>query len=176
MSTDAPKLTYQDYVCFPDDGNRYEIIGGARHVNPAPNIYHQQVSSRLQFQLYSCVELPNLGVVLTATVDVQLTDHDVVQPDLVVVLAENRIITPTKIKGSPDHVVEILSPSTQDVDRSRKRDLYEQAGVPEYWIVDPLEHSVLRLVMKEGRYAGSTHSTEVHLGYVDSVIDLKRIW
>ena len=110
-------LTYADYVCLPEDGKRHEIIGGAHYMNPAPSTYHQYVSRRLQFQLYSLIELKGLGSVIYAPVDVQLTENDIVQPDLVVVLTENRIITPSKVKGRPDHLIEILSPSSQSNDQ-----------------------------------------------------------
>lgn len=176
MSTQATKLTYQDYVCFPDDGKRHEIIDGTHFMNPAPSIYHQQVSRRLQFQLYAEIELRELGVVIDAPVDVQITDHDIVQPDLVVVLSENRIITPTKVKGAPNHVIEILSPSTEVNDKTLKRQLFEQAGVPEYWIVDPADHSVLQLVLKDGKYAETKHSKQITLSYLDVSVDLSQVW
>src|SRR5687767_4095928 len=106
------KLGYAHYVCFPEDGRRHEIIDGDHYVNPAPSTYHQTVSKRLQYHLYSKIELQNLGLMFNAPCDVQLTDHDIVQPDLVVIVNAKRfIITPTKIKGTPDLIVEILSPS-----------------------------------------------------------------
>jgi len=74
-----------------------------------------------------------------APVDVQLTDHDIVQPDLVVVLGDRtRMITHAKIDGAPDLVVEILSPSTSSNDTALKKHLYERMGVGEYWIADPI--------------------------------------
>ena len=176
MSPRTTKLTYQDYVCFPEDGKRHEIIDGTHYMNPAPNIYHQQVSRRLQFQMYNEIELRDLGVVMNAPVDVQITEHDIVQPDLVVVLSENRIITPTKVKGAPDHIIEILSPSTEVNDKTLKRRLYEQAGVREYWIVDPLEHSVLQLILSGARYTESTHKPQATLSYLDTTVDLTRVW
>jgi Uma2 family endonuclease len=84
---------------------------------PAPSTYHQTVSGRLQYQLYTQIELKKLGVVFYAPVDVQLSEFDIVQPDLVVVLEANRIITPSKIKGTPDLLIEILSPSSIENDQ-----------------------------------------------------------
>lgn len=102
-------------------------------MKPAPNLYHQQVSRRIQFQLYSAIELNDLGVVFNAPVDLQLSKQDIVQPDLVIVLHERRhILTPAKIKGVPNLVVEILSPSNERYDLEVKRELYERCGVPEY--------------------------------------------
>ena len=107
-------------------------------MTPAPSTSHQTVSKRLQHQLYMQVELAGLGLVFNAPVDVQLTEHDIVQPDLVVVLQHRtRMITPTQINGVPDLVVEILSPSTATTDTTLKKQLYERTGVAEYWIADP---------------------------------------
>jgi Uma2 family endonuclease len=177
MSTKFRKLTYEDYLGYPDDGRRHEIIHGDHYVNPAPSTYHQYVSRRLQFQLYTSIELEELGSVINAPVDVQLTEHDIVQPDLVVILKENRIITPTKVKGAPNHIIEILSPSTATNDRKLKRGLYERCGVPEYWIVDPFEHAVLQLVLSDGRYAERAESEKLSISYLAGIeVNLKQVW
>ena len=156
MSTEtrtSGKLGYAHYVCFPDDGRRHEIIGGDHFVNPAPSTYHQTVSRRLHFQLYTQIELREMGVVFYAPVDVQLSEHDIVQPDLVVVLrARQTIITPSKIKGTPDLIVEIVSPTSAGADRSLKKELYGRSGVPEYWIADPFEHTLEQFVWEAGEY------------------------
>jgi Uma2 family endonuclease len=173
------KLTYADYRLFPADGRRHEIIDGDHYVNPAPGTYHQLVSGRLYVQLSNAIASPGLGEVYPTPIDVQLSEHDVVQPDLVVVLEARRtIVTPTKIKGAPDLVVEILSPSTAETDRTQKLHLYERAGVPEYWIVDPEEHVVEQYVLREGAYAlaGSQDRDLVWLGLPDVRIDLTTVW
>jgi hypothetical protein len=76
------KLGYRDYAAIAADGQRHEIIDGEHYVNPAPNLYHQTVSKRLQYQLYMKIELTGLGTLYNAPCDVQLSDHDIVQPDL----------------------------------------------------------------------------------------------
>ncbi len=150
----SPKLTYDDYAKIPQDGMRHEIIDGVHIVNAAPSTVHQHVSKRLQYQLYTKIELAGLGVLFDAPVDVQLSEFDIVQPDLVVVLNENvRKITPTKIKVAPNLVVEILSPSTSDLDHTHKKELYERFGVQEYWIVDPFEQIVEQWVLLNGKYS-----------------------
>ena len=177
MSSAIRKLRYDDYICFPDDGKRHEIIDGDHYVNPAPSTYHQAVSRRIQFQLYMQIEQAGLGSVIDAPVDVQLTETDIVQPDLVVVLAENRIITPSKVKGSPDHLIEILSPGTESNDRTLKRNLYERTGVREYWIVDPFEHDLVQLVLSEGKYVQQSHETIVSVTYLENVtVNLSEVW
>jgi Uma2 family endonuclease len=172
------KLGYAEYCCYPDDGRRHEIIDGDHYVNPAPSTYHQTVSRRLQHQLYTQIELQGRGVVYDAPVDVQLTDHDIVQPDLVVVLAaRTQMITPTKIKGVPDLVVEILSPSTASNDLALKRQLYERTGVAEYWIADPDNHTLTQLVLVDGRYADRHAGDEVRLSVLEGVtVRLAEVW
>jgi Uma2 family endonuclease len=171
------KLRYEHYVCFPDDGYRHEIIDGVHYMNAAPSTYHQAVSRRLQYQLYSAIELKKLGCVINAPVDVHLAEYDIVQPDLVVVLESNRIITPSKVKGTPDLLVEILSPSTRENDMVLKRKRYEAAGVPEYWIVDPFEHTLEQLILTKGSYVAREHGDIVMLTVIADVsVDLDEVW
>jgi len=169
---------YAAYAAIPADGNRHEIIDGGHFVNPAPNLYHQEVSRHIQFQLYSQIELTGLGKVINAPVDLQLSNHDIVQPDLVVVTLERKhILTPTKIKGVPNLVVEILSPSNPDHDLKTKRTLYEDSGIPEYWIVLPEEHQVLHLVLADGRFCESIETDSITLrGAPQATVDLTRVW
>ena len=109
----------------------------------------------------------------------QLSDVDVVVPDLVVVLSENDIITDTRIVGAPDLIVEILSPSTRTNDENLKRRLYEQAGVPNYWIVDPDANSVTALRMSDGLYEQASpvsDSIELEVGGDAITVNLTKIW
>ena len=76
------KLTYDDYVLFPNDGMRHEIIHGRHYMNPAPSPRHQTVSRHIQFQLYQQIELKRHGQVFNAPIDLQLSETDVVQPDI----------------------------------------------------------------------------------------------
>lgn len=172
------KLDYSHYVCFPDDGKRHEIIEGDHYMNPAPSTYHQTVSRRIQFQLYEKIELTELGVVYNAPVDLHIGEHNIIQPDIVVVLDERkRIITPSKIKGVPNLVVEIISPSSIENDRKLKRDVYERAGVEEYWIVDPFEHQLEQLVLNDGKYFKQPVLEVVTLSVMDGVsVDLEKVW
>jgi Uma2 family endonuclease len=172
------KLGYREYCCFPDDGRRHEIIDGDHYVNPAPSTYHQTVSRRLQHQLYTQIELTGRGVVYNAPCDVQLTDYDIVQPDLAVVLTSRmQMITPTKIKGVPDLLVEILSPSTASNDATLKKQLYERVGVAEYWIVDPDNHTVEQFVLTDGRYARRPDAGLIPLSILEGVaVRLADVW
>ena len=173
------KLGYREYVCFPEDGRRHEIIDGEHVVHPAPDIYHQTLSRRIQFQLYTQIELHGLGQVFNAPTDLQLSDSDIVQPDLIIVLSRVRnIITPKKIKGTPDLVVEILSKSSVGNDRVLKKELYRRSAVPEYWIVDPDDHAVEQYVLRDDAYELIGAQTAViSLQVLDGVrVDLSQVW
>lgn len=175
-----PKLTYKEYALYPADGKRHEIIDGRHYMNPAPNPRHQAISRHIQFQLYVAIEEQQLGEVINSPIDVQFTNTDVVQPDIVVVLKENRIITPIKIEGNPDLVIEVLSPSSRKLDVTLKKRLYEQSGVPEFWIVDPKHDVVLQhLRGADGKYAKPTtcHTSVTFQGIPGGVtVDLSKVW
>lgn len=97
------------------------------------------------------VEERSLGEVFAAPTDVVLSDANVLQPDLLVVSTEQEhIITPENIRGAPDLVVEILSPSTASRDWRDKLDLYAEHGVKEYWVVDPDAQRVWVMTQREG--------------------------
>ena len=147
-------------------------------MNPAPNLYHQEISRRIQFQLYSAIEIPELGVVIDAPVDVQLSDHNIVQPDLVVITKQRRyIMTPTKVKGIPDLLIEILSPSNPTHDLITKRQAYLECEVPEYWIVFPDEHKVLQLTLVNGEYQEWEASDSITMVMPPHTrVDLTKVW
>lgn len=175
---DSIKLTYDDYVLIPADGKRHEIIEGKHYVSAVPSLFHQTLSRRIQHQLYMQIELQQLGVVFNAPVDVQLHDHSIVQPDLVVVLSENKeILTKPKIDGVPDLMIEILSPSNPKHDREIKMKLYLKSGIREYWIVDPMSEQVEQYQLLDGSYQLIEHEEIVSLTIMDGVsVDLSELW
>jgi len=130
------KLTIDDYMDL-DDGRRYELLDGElEEMTPAPTPYHQGVSGNL-FLAFGPLKKSGKFVVLAAPVDVVLEEHNVVQPDIVLIRSERASIVGEKnIRGAPDVLVEILSPSTRKKDRSRKKKLYARHEVPFHWIVD----------------------------------------
>jgi Uma2 family endonuclease len=151
------RWTYESYAAIPDDGKRYEVVQGVLYVTPAPNLSHQAAVIRFATHLFLEIEQAGLGRVFPAPCDVELAPHTVVQPDIVVVLnASAAILTPSRIIGVPDLVVEIASPGTAGYDRRTKQDAYARAGVPEYWIADPAARTieVLRLEGKAYTSAG----------------------
>ncbi|MGQ9557980.1 MAG: Uma2 family endonuclease [Desulfurispora sp.] len=134
--------TYTDYLAL-DDGKRYELIEGVLLLTPAPGIVHQHVLAKLAAALAHYVEQNNLGIVLPAPLDMVLDEHLVLQPDLSFISRSRyRIITASCLRGAPDLVVEVLSPSSQLRDRVQKSKIYHQYGVKEYWLADPLAQTV----------------------------------
>jgi Uma2 family endonuclease len=132
------KLTYDDFVHFPDDGLRHELIDGVHYVTAAPSTRHQRIQGRLQASLFVFVEAAAIGEVFTPRFQVVLSNYDVVEPDVSVILTDQAsILTPQHARGAPAIVVEILSPGTRKRDQTLKRDLYERSGVREYWTIDP---------------------------------------
>ncbi len=133
------RFTLADFMRFPNDGKRHEIIDGEHYVTPSPNMRHQAISGRLFLAIGNFLAAnPHLGRVFYAPFDVILSNHDVVEPDLLVIAADQLdILTPKNVRGAPAIVVEVLSPGTRRVDKIRKRRLFERSGVREYWLVDP---------------------------------------
>ncbi|MGI8684250.1 MAG: Uma2 family endonuclease [Acidimicrobiales bacterium] len=124
-------LTVEDLEAMPDDGRRYELIGGAIVMTPAPEVGHQRVSRRLQSLLEAA--WPRMEV-FDAPIDVDLPDGQRVQPDLVVVergRTGKRLTLPVAL------VVEIVSPGSTVNDRVTKLGVYAGAGIGHYWLVDP---------------------------------------
>ena len=140
MGTNTPgvKLTYDDFVLFPDDGQRHELIDGEHYVTPSPNIRHQVILGDLHLLIGSWLEDHPIGRVLLSPLDVVFSDFDVVEPDLLYVSAERApdILTTLNVRGTTELVVEIGSKSTRKRDETIKLRLYERTGVSEYWVID----------------------------------------
>ena len=142
MTNPRIKFTINDYMSTPD-GKRFQLLDGELIVAPSPTSKHQSISGQLYLTMTQFVTERQLGRLWYAPLDVILTDHDVVQPDLLFVsTARASIVTEANVRGAPDLVVEILSPATAQYDREYKRTLYSRHGVREYWLVDPEEDTV----------------------------------
>ncbi len=133
------RLTYDDFVHFPDDGKRHELIDGVHYVTPCPNLSHQELVGRLYLAIGNfLVGRRHLGRVFLSPFDVVLSYYDVVEPDLLFVAGDQQdILTEANVQGPPALVIEILSRSTRKRDEGIKRRLFEEKGVREYLIVDP---------------------------------------
>lgn len=168
--------TYADYLAWPE-GERWELIDGqAWAMSPAPSTLHQRVSLRLAHLLYDALARRGCEI-FAAPFDVRLplgeeSDDDittVVQPDLVVICDPTRLDR-RGLRGSPDWVIEILSPSSASHDCIRKLALYERVGVREYWIVHP-EYRLVTVYDRgpDGRY-GMPHSHDATERVVSSAV------
>lgn len=152
MST-ATKLTYDDYVLMPDDGQRYELIDGELCVVPSPNFPHQQLLSELHLLMGPYVRRHG-GVLLFSAFDVILSPTNVVQPDMLYVSAEHRSRVERRgLNGAPDLAVEVLSDFSKRRDEVVKRALYERFRVAEYWVIDPEAKTVKVFRLANGKYA-----------------------
>src|SRR5215510_11534503 len=138
-SSPGVKLTYDDFVLFPDDGMRHELIDGEHYVTPTPNSKHQVVLGNLHLVIGNWLRDHRTGRVMLSPFDVVFTKFDVVEPDLLYLSNEraSQVLTSKNVQGVPELVVEIGSPSTRKRDETIKRGLYERSGVSEYWFVDP---------------------------------------
>ena len=131
------RWTYDEFARLPNDGNRYEIIGGELFVTPAPSLTHQKAVTAITLALGGFIRAHELGELYVGPVDVLFAEGDYLEPDLVFVRADRTAILKDRgVEGAPDLVVEVLSPSTAGRDRTIKRERYAAFGVAEYWVVD----------------------------------------
>jgi len=131
-------VTVNLYRQMPEGPPYYQLIEGNLIMSPSANFYHQKIAGRLYHFIETYLEDHPVGEVVIAPSDVFLDDINVFQPDLYYVRNENRhVLVDEGVKGAPDLVVEIMSPSTSSRDRNEKRRIYARAGVEEMWIIDP---------------------------------------
>ena len=133
--------TADDYKQLPE-GAPYQLIHGKLVFMPSPFFKHQRISSKLNAALANYVYTNNLGEVVASPMDVEFDNDNVYQPDLLFVSIKRNNIIDRWIKGAPDFVVEIASISTENVDRTKKMEMYGRHNVLEYCIINPNEEEV----------------------------------
>jgi Uma2 family endonuclease len=144
--------TYEDYEKLPE-GAPYQLIGGELVMTPSPIPYHQEILGKIFYELKRFVEENTRGKVYLAPIDVYFSETDIYQPDIIFISKDRlNIIGEKKIEGPPDIVIEILSPATAYYDLRIKKDTYEQSGVKEYWIVDPIQKTIEIFGNKKNRF------------------------
>ena len=172
------RLTYEDYAAIPSDGRTYQIVDGELYVTPAPSPFHQRASKRLQRQLEAYFEDADRAEVFNAPIDLILTNHDVTQPDLVVVEAAS--ITRRGIEAAPLLVVEVLSPATVKLDRQVKARRYAALDVPQYWILDIDARRLECYANAAGTFVlsaeGNGDEMVIVPGFDGLTIDLAALW
>jgi len=147
-----PPRTMMEVFDMLPEGTLAELINNQLFMSPSPMFDHQNVLGEIYFQLRKV--LNEKGVAVVAPFDVKLDQtKNVVQPDITVILKSNKNqIKDGRYSGAPDLIVEILSPGNKDHDLITKKDLYENFGVTEYWVVDPETRLTLGFFRREGRY------------------------
>ena len=146
MPAQHTEWTVEMVRALPDDGNRYEVIDGELFVTPAPSVFHQRAVRELLLLIAPYVSANGIGEALMAPADVVVYGpRKFVQPDVFVVpLVNGAPMRAWTDVGRLLLATEVLSPSTERTDRGRKRILYKEKAVPEYWIVDTDERAIER--------------------------------
>lgn len=169
------KWTYADYLYLPDDNMRYEIIGGNLYMSPAPHPNHQFVLGELFATFQEHVKKNQLGRVYISPIDVVMLPFATpVQPDMLFISRDRlNIITETRIEGSPDLVVEVLSPGNIAHDLETKFKAYADAGVKEYWIVDAENCTIQVNVLRGRAYAPLGQFSGDEQAFSEVLLDFK---
>ena len=159
------QYTYADYLTWKFQ-ERVELLRGwVSRMSPAPSSYHQRISFDLSLAIGSFLRdvHPVKCQAFASPIDVRLARTDggetVVQPDICVVCDETKV-TKRGLEGPPDWVIEILSPGNTPREMREKFGIYEEAGVREYWVVEPSNGLVLRYELRDGTYIGLPPRTE----------------
>jgi len=146
--------TYADYMAWEDD-KQWELIDGVPYLMSAPTTEHQSILLELAVQFKLFLKGKKCKIFI-APCDVRLNadgkDDTVVQPDLFIVCDKNKLSDIRAIRGAPDIIVEILSPSSLKHDTLIKYQKYMEVGVGEYWVIDPMEKSVNVHLLENGNY------------------------
>lgn len=173
--------TYRELCAqFPETNQPVELWDGKIIMSPAPSFFHQEIVLRFYEVLVQFVRKHQLGKVTTAPVDMILSEHRVVQPDVAFISRERLNIIQDAIHGPVDLAVEVVSLGGRQRDRIEKKDLYEQYGVKEYWLIDPEAGTVEVFSWNKGVYtlagqyrSGETAASEILKGFeiaVDAIL------
>jgi Uma2 family endonuclease len=155
--SDAP-ISFEEYLRLYDsyEGGQTEWIGGEVAIYPVTNNgRHQSIITTLSSMLEYFVELTKLGIFVPHNVPMRISKKEAPEPDGMVLLIghEERYVDEQYVQGIPDIVIEVVSPESDARDYGRKRVQYEAAGVPEYWLFDPLRKaSFIHVLGEDGRY------------------------
>jgi Uma2 family endonuclease len=165
-----------DYLALPDEP-RCELLYGRFVLMTSPLFRHQEVLLRLGRFLLDLAEA-HQGRAVPAPMDVRLADHSIVQPDLIYITRENLSVIHERVRGAPDLVIEILSPSTARRDLGEKLKLYAESGIREYWVVDPVGKAFEFLVNDAGGFRLAMADAEIYRSPVIEglVLDLDAFW
>ena len=148
-----PPLTALEVYENLPESTLAEVIDNKIYMSPSPVDHHQRISVHLTAQFFLFARQHDLGEVFAAPFDVYLDEKkNLVQPDLLFILKENAHIVQGHVHGSPDMIIEILSPSNKKRDLITKKSLYEKFAVKEYWIIDPETNAAFGFQLQKGVY------------------------
>lgn len=146
------KWTYEDVQDWDEDVY-CEILNGELFMSPTPSFYHQEISGNIYSLIRNYVKKHNLGKVVSAPQDTRLSKFNLLQPDILFISKDNtKVKIENTVVGSPDLVVEIISPTSIRRDYHSKKDIYEEFKVQEYWIVDPGNQAVEVFHLENDKY------------------------
>lgn len=170
-------------MALPDDGKHYELIEGELVLNPAPVPHHQWIIGNIYYALRSYFESYGGGRAYLSPVDVVLSSENVLEPDIVVVMADRMpLVGPKNLQGPPNIAIEVLSVGSRRKDEVTKKRLYERFGVDEYWIADP-ETEIVKIYRRAGDTFDRAMETSTETGGVltspllpDFSLDVNRVF
>jgi Uma2 family endonuclease len=161
--------TYDEMLAeLPETNLPVELWDGEIIMSPTPTPSHQRIVLRLTRLMDDFVREKKAGTVFVSPLDVVLSPHRVVQPDLFFISNDNSDIIQDRIRGVPDLAVEVISQGTWKRDRVEKKALYEQCGIAEYWIVDPESRSIEVFALTKGVY-------QLHSRAADSTVAKSKL-
>lgn len=147
------RYTYEELVAeMPETTQPCELWDGELIMCPAPSFDHQKIVLRFYRRLHDWVSKRKLGEVVTAPIDMVLSPHRAMQPDIAFIAKDRLSIIGRAINGPVDLAAEVISLGNRNRDRIEKRDLYEQYGVKEYWIIDPEAQTIEVLYLESSGY------------------------
>ncbi len=146
------RMTAEEFLALPEDGNRYELIDGVVCMSPSPSLPHQEIVLEIAGQLRDFLRVHPLGRVVP-DVDIQVAPGLVYRPDLIYLCNEKAARCGARVTVIPDVVVEVVSPDSHSFDHQTKKGDYERAGVSEYWLIDPDRREFTFYRLAVGRFA-----------------------
>lgn len=155
-------MTADEYLALPEDLLfRYELVDGVVFMSPSPTFDHQRIGAEVVAQIVQFLRKNPIGEV-AYEVDVRLGDHLVYRPDVVFLRSDKAAKCGRAITEVPDLVVEIVSPDSRSYDSRTKRADYEEAGVGEYWLIDPDRETFQFFVLEQGTFRESPASGDIY--------------
>ena len=152
VASHPPRTILELFNMLPE-GTLAQAINGKLYMSPAPSTSHQDIVMSIGFQLFSFIKKKKLGKAYMSPIDVFLNKKNAFQPDIIFISNKNSsIIQERGIFGAPDLIVEVLSPGSKSVDLGEKKQVYEQSGIKEYWVIDVTTRRATGFQLAKGKF------------------------